>query len=266
MNDRIGILAAAALAALFAVPAAAQQVTMMTGPQGGSWIPLGGALKSMWEAAIPGLADPAAARRRHRQRARHRRRQGADRLRQLVDDRRRHRGPRAVSEEGHQGLPGREPLSAVLPGRRAGGREDEFVRRLQGQDAGHAAEGQHRGNPDRRGAQAQRHDLPVARQGELPGVLHRRGGHDEGRPRAGVHARHHGAGVGGHGPRQRARHHAGAGRRQDDERAEATRIPATTSSSSRPAPIRSRTRTCPRSATRRTSSPPAICPRTSFTR
>ena len=46
----------AALAfALLALPAAAQQVTMMTGPQGGSWIPLGGALKSMWEAAVPGL-------------------------------------------------------------------------------------------------------------------------------------------------------------------------------------------------------------------
>jgi TRAP transporter TAXI family solute receptor len=44
---------AAALAAAF--PAAAQQVTMMTGPQGGSWVPLGGALKNMWEKAIPGL-------------------------------------------------------------------------------------------------------------------------------------------------------------------------------------------------------------------
>jgi TRAP transporter TAXI family solute receptor len=28
----------------------------MTGPQGGSWIPLGGALKSMWEQAVPGLS------------------------------------------------------------------------------------------------------------------------------------------------------------------------------------------------------------------
>ena len=28
---------------------------MMTGPQGGSWVPLGGALKHMWEGAIPGL-------------------------------------------------------------------------------------------------------------------------------------------------------------------------------------------------------------------
>jgi TRAP transporter TAXI family solute receptor len=39
----------------FALPAAAQQATFMTGPQGGSWIPLGGALKHMWEQAIPGL-------------------------------------------------------------------------------------------------------------------------------------------------------------------------------------------------------------------
>jgi len=46
---------AAAAAALLALPAAAQQVTFMTGPQGGSWIPLGGALKGMWEKEIPGL-------------------------------------------------------------------------------------------------------------------------------------------------------------------------------------------------------------------
>jgi TRAP transporter TAXI family solute receptor len=43
------------LAACFALPAAAQQVTFMTGPQGGSWIPLGGALKGMWEKSVPGL-------------------------------------------------------------------------------------------------------------------------------------------------------------------------------------------------------------------
>jgi TRAP transporter TAXI family solute receptor len=46
---------AAAFAAGVAFPVAAQQVTMMTGPQGGSWVPLGGALKHMWEAAVPGL-------------------------------------------------------------------------------------------------------------------------------------------------------------------------------------------------------------------
>lgn len=44
-----------AVAALFSAPAAAQQVTFMTGPQGGSWIPLGGALKGLWEKEVPGL-------------------------------------------------------------------------------------------------------------------------------------------------------------------------------------------------------------------
>lgn len=53
--DRMGRVGAVVFAAALAVPAAAQQVTMMTGPQGGSWIPLGGALKNMWETAIPGL-------------------------------------------------------------------------------------------------------------------------------------------------------------------------------------------------------------------
>jgi TRAP transporter TAXI family solute receptor len=51
---RIAGLGAVAAAAL-TFPVAAQQVTMMTGPQGGSWVPLGGALKHMWEAAVPGL-------------------------------------------------------------------------------------------------------------------------------------------------------------------------------------------------------------------
>ena len=46
---------AAAVAAVFSGSAAAQQVTFMTGPQGGSWIPLGGALKGMWEKSVTGL-------------------------------------------------------------------------------------------------------------------------------------------------------------------------------------------------------------------
>jgi TRAP transporter TAXI family solute receptor len=53
LNRIAGLGAAAAAALTFTV--AAQQVTMMTGPQGGSWVPLGGALKHMWEAAVPGL-------------------------------------------------------------------------------------------------------------------------------------------------------------------------------------------------------------------
>ena len=55
MKHRVEIVACLAFAAL-ALPVAAQQVTFMTGPQGGSWIPLGGALKGMWEKEVPGLA------------------------------------------------------------------------------------------------------------------------------------------------------------------------------------------------------------------
>ncbi len=51
----IGFAAAVSAAAL-AIPARAEQVTFMTGPQGGVWIPLGGALKSLWEQAVPGLS------------------------------------------------------------------------------------------------------------------------------------------------------------------------------------------------------------------
>lgn len=48
-------VALAVAAILASAPTAAQQITLMTGPQGGSWIPLGGALKHMWEQAVPGL-------------------------------------------------------------------------------------------------------------------------------------------------------------------------------------------------------------------
>jgi TRAP transporter TAXI family solute receptor len=54
MKRRIAYLVV--LAGAFALPAAAQQITFMTGPQGGSWIPLGGALKNLWEQAVPGLS------------------------------------------------------------------------------------------------------------------------------------------------------------------------------------------------------------------
>jgi len=56
MQTRSFLLSAALAAALFVpVAAPAQQVTLMTGPQGGVWVPLGGSLKGMWEKAIPGL-------------------------------------------------------------------------------------------------------------------------------------------------------------------------------------------------------------------
>ena len=44
-------LAAGVIAAL-AAPASAQDLKLMTGPQGGVWVPLGGQLKDMWEKAV----------------------------------------------------------------------------------------------------------------------------------------------------------------------------------------------------------------------
>jgi TRAP transporter TAXI family solute receptor len=54
----LGLAGAFAVAAgLMAAPAAAQtKLTYFTGPTGGSWIPIGGALKVIWEKAIPGLS------------------------------------------------------------------------------------------------------------------------------------------------------------------------------------------------------------------
>ncbi len=47
----------AAVAALALGGAAeAETIRLMTGPQGGVWVPLGGQLKDMWEKAIPGLS------------------------------------------------------------------------------------------------------------------------------------------------------------------------------------------------------------------
>jgi uncharacterized protein len=46
----------AALALALAAPAFAADVKLMTGPQGGVWVPLGGQLKDLWEKAVPGLS------------------------------------------------------------------------------------------------------------------------------------------------------------------------------------------------------------------
>src|SRR5918992_541175 len=54
---RQGLVAAIASLALAGAAAAQQQtLRLMTGPQGGVWVPLGGQLKDMWEKAIPGIS------------------------------------------------------------------------------------------------------------------------------------------------------------------------------------------------------------------
>lgn len=45
----------AGVALIGAAPATAQNLKLMSGPQGGIWVPLGGQLKDIWEKAIPGL-------------------------------------------------------------------------------------------------------------------------------------------------------------------------------------------------------------------
>ncbi len=52
----VRLAAAVTLAAALAAPASAEELKLMTGPQGGIWVPLGGALKNMWEKSIPGLS------------------------------------------------------------------------------------------------------------------------------------------------------------------------------------------------------------------
>jgi uncharacterized protein len=49
------LLAALASVSLGGI-ASAENMRLMTGPQGGVWVPLGGQLKDMWEKAIPGLS------------------------------------------------------------------------------------------------------------------------------------------------------------------------------------------------------------------
>lgn len=56
MKNSISILATVFGVSLgLAAPAAAADIKLMTGPQGGVWVPLGGQLKDMWEKAVPGL-------------------------------------------------------------------------------------------------------------------------------------------------------------------------------------------------------------------
>ena len=57
MHTPVKTIALATVAGFFlAAPAQAQDLKLMTGPQGGVWVPLGGQLKDMWEKAITGIS------------------------------------------------------------------------------------------------------------------------------------------------------------------------------------------------------------------
>ncbi len=54
MQARTTLTAVAMTCLALASPANANELRLMTGPQGGVWVPLGGQLKDAWEKAIPG--------------------------------------------------------------------------------------------------------------------------------------------------------------------------------------------------------------------
>jgi TRAP transporter TAXI family solute receptor len=57
MNPRVAVVAlAAGIVVGLGTAASAADVKLMTGPQGGVWVPLGGQLKDLWEKAVPGLS------------------------------------------------------------------------------------------------------------------------------------------------------------------------------------------------------------------
>ncbi len=191
---------------VFAAGAQAQQVKLMTGPQGGSWYPLGGAIANIADKAgvkvqvLPGagIANVKAVEGGKAD-------LGFANSISTVDG---VAGPRAVRDAGQERLQRRHAVPAVLPGRGQRRCEHQFAGRPQGQGDRRAAQGQHGRVHQPAVARGLRPEVPrhVAR--ELC-VLHRRGVADEGQQRAGVHARHHGAGVGHHGPGLGARHQAG---------------------------------------------------------
>jgi uncharacterized protein len=54
MQTKIACLVLATVIGFCAQPGQADTIRLMTGPQGGVWVPLGGSLKSMFEKALPG--------------------------------------------------------------------------------------------------------------------------------------------------------------------------------------------------------------------
>jgi TRAP transporter TAXI family solute receptor len=57
MNRYVRMIGLASITVLaMSTTVQAQELKLMTGPQGGSWVPLGGQLKDIWEKAVPGLS------------------------------------------------------------------------------------------------------------------------------------------------------------------------------------------------------------------
>ena len=177
------IAAAAVTAAAGLAPASASAADMrlMTGPQGGVWIPLGGQLKDMWEKAIPGLSVtsmPGA---------------GIANVRGIEEGKAEVGFGNSISTV--DGVLGNAPFTkphkkvcnlatpvpAIFPGRRSGERRHQLDQGPQGQGGRGAAARQHRRDHHPAHPQGERAHLQRG-QAELH-LLHRRGRADEGRQR-----------------------------------------------------------------------------------
>ena len=218
---RKGILVAAVGAlALFGLAGAANaaEVRLMTGPQAGFWVPLGGQLKDAWEKAIPGLqvqSLPGA---------------GIANVRGIEEGKAEVGFANTITTADAVAGTGEAPLdkkhdkvcniATLYPqyfqvvGQRR--QRHQLDQGREGQELRHAGEGQHRRADRAARAQGVRHDLQ-RREGRLHQQLHRQRRADEGQSHADVRARHRHSGQLDHGPRLRARHQA------DRPRADSTR-------------------------------------------
>jgi len=213
---------AALVAGLGSGAVSAQQLTFMTGPQGGAWIPLGGALKGLWEKAIPGLqiqTTPGA---------------GISNVRG-IDESKAHIGM-ANSSTTFDGIAGNKPYPkkvtkvcqlanlypqyfqvVALADAKINSFRDLAGKSLVTQPRGNTAEVLTATVLELNGLDYKKLGR-ASFQASFPGELYRCGIHAEGRSRACLHAGHHRPRIERHGSGECARHQDGTGRRQDDGR------------------------------------------------
>ena len=211
----VGLALGFALA--FGASAGAADLKLMTGPQGGSWVPLGGQLKDMWEKAVPGTnvqSLPGA---------------GIANVRGIEEDKTDIGFGNSISTV--DAVAGKPPfnkphdnvcnVATLYPQYfQVVVRADSGINSVKDLK-GKSIAAQPRGNT---AEEITKHILQVnglelqRRQDELR-LLHRRRGAGAGRSRPGFHARHHHSGRRGDGPRLGARHQAArsCGRSRRDE-------------------------------------------------
>ena len=195
----LGLVFSLSMAA--AIPASATDLKMMTGPQGGSWVPLGGQIKDMWEKAIPGLAIqvlPGAGIANARAVEEGKAEVGFGNSISTVDAR---AWQGAVQQAGDQYLQSRHALSAIFPVRRQRQLRHQHdspisrARAITTQQRGNTGELITRQLLEVNGDKVQRREGQLCRLFQL-------GEPDEGRSRRRVRARHANAGRCHHGPRR----------------------------------------------------------------